>query len=97
MIKTLSLLLRGSAAAAVEDLADTHALLLLDQQMRDAEAALLRAQRAVAVTWLKDVRDGRRVEALLVRVAELEPRARAALAAGREDLATPSLGSDRRV
>ena len=88
MIKTLSLLLRGSAAAAAEDLADTHALLLLDQQMRDAEAALVRAQRALAVARAEDAQEGRRVEALLVRVAELEPRARAALAAGREDLAT---------
>ncbi len=88
MIKTLSLLLRGSAAAAAEDLADSHALLLLDQQMRDGEAALARAKRALAVAGAEDAQEGRRIEASLARIAELEPRARAALAAGREDLTT---------
>ncbi len=87
MIKTLSLLMRGTAAAVAEDLADRHALLLLDQQMRDGEAALARAQRALAVARAEDAQEMRRIESSLARIAELEPRARAALAAGREDLA----------
>ncbi len=93
MIKTLSLLLRGSAAAAAEDLADSHALLLLDQQMRDAEAALARARRALAMAAAEDAQEQRQMEASLRRIAELEPRARAALAAGREDLAAEAAGT----
>ena len=38
MFKTLIALRRASAGAAAEQLADAHALLLLDQQIRDAQA-----------------------------------------------------------
>lgn len=88
MLKTVITLLRGSAAAAAEDLADQNALLLLDQQMRDAQSSLLAAQRALAVALAEDAQEGRRTSALQERMAGLEVRARAALAAGREDMAT---------
>ena len=39
MFKTVLTLFRGSVAAAGEELEDRSALLILDQQMRDAAAA----------------------------------------------------------
>ncbi len=88
MLKTLVTLVRGSQAAAGEQLADQHALLLLDQQMRDAAATLSHAQRALAVALAEDAQEGRRCAAAQERAAGLEQRARAALAAGGEALAT---------
>ncbi|MEJ1976082.1 MAG: PspA/IM30 family protein [Acetobacteraceae bacterium] len=87
MIKTVITLIRGSAAAAAEDLADRNALLILDQQMRDAQASLGRAQRALAVALAEDAQEGRRIDAAVERIARLEDRARAALAGSRQDLA----------
>ena len=88
MLKTLVTLVRGSQAAAAERLADQHALLLLDQQMRDAAGSLSHAQRALALALAEDTQEGRRCTAAQERVAGLEQRARAALAAGSEALAT---------
>ncbi len=88
MIKTLVTLVRGSAAASAEELADRHALLILDQQMRDARAGLDRSQRALAIALAEDARELQRMEALTQRITGLEDRARAALAANRTDLAT---------
>jgi phage shock protein A len=87
MIKTLVTLMRGSAAASAEELADRHALLILDQQMRDSRASLGRSQRALAVALAEDAREVQRAGSLTQRIAGLEDRARAALAADREDLA----------
>ena len=60
MIKTFITLMRGSAAASAEELADRHALLILDQQMRDCQASLGRSQRALAVALAEDAREGQR-------------------------------------
>ena len=88
MLKTLMTLMRGSAAAAAEDLADRNALLILDQQMRDVQANLGRAQRALAVALAEDAQEALRDTAATQRIGALESRARAALASNREDLAT---------
>src|SRR5229473_566338 len=45
MFKTVLTLFRGSVAAAGEELEDRSALLILDQQMRDAAAAVERSKR----------------------------------------------------
>ncbi len=87
MFKTLIALRRASAGAAVEPLADAHALLLLDQQIRDAQAGFGRAQRALAVALAEQAQETLRSEAIGQRMAALETRARAALAGQREDLA----------
>ena len=87
MLKTLVTLIRGGIAAAEEDVADRSALLILDQQIRDAAAATERARRALALAIAQDEAEGRRLEATLSRIADLENRAREALAASREDLA----------
>jgi phage shock protein A len=86
MLKTVWTLMRGAAAAAEEDLLDQNALLILDQQIRDAAAATERAKRALALAIAQDEAEGKRLEATLARIADLETRARAALAGRRDDL-----------
>jgi phage shock protein A len=88
MFKTMLTLFRGSVAVAEQEFADRSALLILDQQIRDAGGALERARRALAVAIAQDEAEGKRLEATLTRLADLEERASAALAAGRDDLAT---------
>jgi phage shock protein A len=74
-------------AAAGEELEDRNALLILDQQMRDAATAVERAKRTLALAIAQDQQEGRRLDATNARIADLEIRATAALDGGREDLA----------
>jgi len=87
MFKTVLTLFRGSVAAAGEELEDRTALLILDQQMRDAAAAVERSKRSLALAISQDQQEGRRLETTRARIADLEVRATAALDGGREDLA----------
>jgi phage shock protein A len=87
MFKMLVTLMRGAAAKAEEDFGDRHALLLLDQQIRDAASATERAKRALSIAIAQDEAEGKRLETTLARIADLEERATAALADRRDDLA----------
>ena len=87
MFKTVLTLFRGSVAASGEELEDRTALLILDQQMRDAAAAVERSKRGLALAIAQDQQEGRRLETTRARIADLEVRATAALDGGREDLA----------
>ena len=87
MFKTLFLLIRGSAASAAEELADRNALLILDQQMREASAAIERAKRALALAIAQDGAEAKRLDAAIARIADLEVRVKAALEAGNEGIA----------
>ncbi|MCJ2006535.1 PspA/IM30 family protein [Methylobacterium sp. E-041] len=87
MLKLLNLLARGKVARATEDLHDRNALLILDQQIRETRAALERSRRALAVAIAGDQAEARRGAEIDARAADLEGRAVAALAAGRDDLA----------
>jgi phage shock protein A len=87
MFKTVFTLFRGSVAVVEEELEDRSALLVLDQQMRDAAAAVERSKRSLALAIAGDQQEGRRLEATNARIADLEVRATAALDGGREDLA----------
>jgi phage shock protein A len=93
MFKTLFVLARGAVAAAEEEVVDRSALLILEQQIRDAATAVERGKRALAVAVAHDEGEGKRLEATLARIADLEERAVAALAAGREDLASEAADS----
>src|SRR5215831_17220255 len=93
MFKTLSALVRGAAAAAEEEMIDRSTLLILDQQIRDAAAAVERGKRALAVAIAHDESEAKRLEATIARIADLEERAVAALAGGREDLASEAAES----
>jgi phage shock protein A len=87
VFKTIVTLMRGAAARAEEEVTDRSALLILDQQIRDAAAAIERSKRALALAIAQDEAEGKRLEATLKRLADLEERAVAALAGGRDDLA----------
>ncbi|WP_050405666.1 PspA/IM30 family protein [Bradyrhizobium embrapense] len=87
MFKTVLTIFRGSVAAAEEELQDRTALVVLDQQMRDAAAAVDRSKRTLALAIAGDQQEGRRLEATNARIADLEVRATTALEGGREDLA----------
>src|SRR6516164_9656123 len=88
MLKTLITMVRGRTARIAEELGDQNALLVLDQQMRDATGALDRAKKALAIAIAQDGQELQRQDATLARIADLETRAVAAIDAGREDLAT---------
>jgi phage shock protein A len=87
MFKTVLTLFRGSVAATGEELEDRSALLILDQQMRDASSAVERSKRTLALAIAQDQQEGRRLDTTNTRIADLELRATAALDGGREDLA----------
>jgi phage shock protein A len=88
MFKTLITIVRGRAGAIAEEVADQNALLILDQQMRDAAGALDRARKALAIAIAQEGQEGQRLEATRARIEDLETRAVAAIEAGRDDLAT---------
>jgi phage shock protein A len=88
MLKTLITLVRGRSFAIAEEVIDQNALLILDQQMRDATGALDRAKKALAVAIAQESQEGQRLNATQSRIEDLETRAIAAIAAGRDDLAT---------
>ena len=87
MLKTIVTLVRGATFRAEEEFADRSALLILDQQIRDAAAGIERAKRALAVAIAQDEAEGKRLETTLSRIADLEERAVAALNGGSEELA----------
>jgi phage shock protein A len=87
MFKTVLTLFRGGIAVAEEQLEDRTALVILDQQMRDAAAAVDRSKRTLALAIAQDQQEGRRLETTNACIADLELRATAALDGGREDLA----------
>lgn len=87
MLKTLMTLIRGGTAAVGEEIADRNALVILDQQMRDATTALERAKRALALAIAQDGQEGRRLDAVKAQIADLETRVSVALTAGSKVLA----------
>jgi phage shock protein A len=87
MLKALSTLLRGAAAAAEEDFTDRNALLILDQQIRDVAAGVERSKGALALALAQEEAERERLERTRTRIKDLEERAVAALRGGREDLA----------
>src|SRR5262245_49783920 len=87
MFKTIVTLVRGATARAEEEFADRSALLILDQQIRDAAAGIERPKRALAVAIAQDEAEGKRLDTTVNRIADLEERATAALAGGGDDLA----------
>lgn len=87
MMKLFRLLARGAAARAEEEMYDRHALLVLDQQVRETRASLERSRQALAAAVAADRAEARKLGEIEARAADLEIRAVAALEGGREDLA----------
>jgi phage shock protein A len=88
MFKTLMLILRGMAAQAEETEAERHALLILDQQIRDVAAGIKASKRALALAIVQDGHEGKRLGEHDARLCELEAGAVEALRSGRNDLAS---------
>lgn len=87
MLKMFLTFVRGGVAIAEERFADRNALLILDQQMRDAATAFERAKKALAIAIAQDRQETERLASSSARIVDLENRVAAALAAGDENLA----------
>jgi phage shock protein A len=87
MFKLFVTLMRGKNADAAETLSDAVALPLLRQQLRDCAAGLETARRSVAMVMAYESREQKSAERITAQLADLETRALAALAKGRDDLA----------
>ena len=87
MFKQIITLFRGAAHTASEDFTDRHALLILQQQMRDSAHALAAARKAVAVAMAQNKQEQAQYERLVERLKDLEDRAVAALEQEKHDLA----------
>ncbi len=88
MLKTLNTLLRGQLAEAEDTLIDRNAVALLNQKIRDAEAGMNAAKLSLTGLIKRDRLEERQLEVIANRIADLEPRVRAALKAGDEAQAT---------
>src|SRR6201995_2541874 len=88
MIKSFWTLVRGTVYAAEQEAVDRSALLVLDQQIRDAAAGIDRAKRALAIAIAQDEAEGKRLDTTLTRIADLEERTLAARNGGRDELAS---------
>lgn len=88
MLKVFATLVRGAAAEAEEAVFDANAIRILEQQLRDAAGALEHAKKELACVMAHRASEARATEALNARIRELEQSGAAAIAAGRDDLAT---------
>src|SRR5215472_13584694 len=84
MLKTLVTMVRGRTALIAEELGDQNALLILDQQMRDATGALDGAKKALAVATAQESQEQQRLDATHARITDLETGAIATLEAERD-------------
>lgn len=88
MIRTLQTLFRATAAEAEEALIDANGTTLLAQHLRDAKANVKVGQKTCATLMARRTAEERRFLSLIAEIAEREDQARAALAAGQDDLAS---------
>lgn len=87
MRRLFQTLIRGAAADVEEAVIDQHGLRILQQQIREAAAAIEAARRELACAMAHRSAEARAVDALSARITELEDSAGKAIAAGRDDLA----------
>lgn len=80
--------LRGGATEVGEAIVDTQALRILDQEIRDADSAVIQARNELAKMIARQKLSGDRIGEYDRKLADLETKALAALNAAREDLAT---------
>jgi phage shock protein A len=87
MLNVLKTLFLGASARAEEQLTDHFAIDLIEQKIRESEAALSLAKSTLAALIIRQRSEQQTLSRLNAQVADLEQRAREALAAGRDDLA----------
>ena len=87
MIKQILTLMRGATNSAADDFTDRHALILLEQQMREATHSVTAARKAVAIAIAQSRQEQIQHESLEKRITDLEQRTIAALKQDKQDLA----------
>lgn len=87
MLEFMVTLLKGKAARVEEAVAEKHALMILEQQVREAAAEVERSRKALALAIAQDEGEAKRAARIEARIKDLEDRAVAALGGGRDDLA----------
>lgn len=87
MLNVLKTLFLGASARAEEQLTDHFAIDLIEQKIRESEGALSLAKSTLATLIIRQRNEQQTLSRLNAQVADLEQRAREALAAGRDDLA----------
>lgn len=87
MLNVLKTLFLGASARAEEQLTDHFAIDLIEQKIRESEAALSMAKSTLAALIIRQRNEQQTLNRLHAQIADLEQRAREALAAGRDDLA----------
>lgn len=87
LIGKLFTALRGGAHEAGQAVADSQALRILDQELRDAEAALSKSKTELTAVMAKRELNARKAAELQAKVEQLEASAGAALDLGNEELA----------
>lgn len=88
MFATMKTLFAGASARAEEQVRDHYSIELIDQKIREAEANLKAAKLGLASLIQRERSERRQVEGITDRITELTQRARAAMAADREEMAT---------
>lgn len=87
MFKTLTTLLTASQARAEDRVRDAFAIELIDQKIRESDAALKAAKATLASLIQRQRNEARSLDALTARIADMTARTRAALTAGNDHLA----------
>jgi len=87
MLKLFTTLARGAVAEAEEAVFDANSIRVLEQQLRDAAAALEQSRRELACAMAYQASEDRAVTMLSDRIGVLEGSGRKAIEGGRDDLA----------
>ncbi len=88
MFNTINTLFKGANARAEEKFRDHFAIDLIDQKIREAQVGLQAAKSTLASLIMRERNEQRQIEALKSRVDKLTESTVAALADGREKLAS---------
>ncbi|GAB3119308.1 PspA/IM30 family protein [Novispirillum itersonii] len=78
---------KGAVTEVAESIADSQALRILDQEIRDAETALSKARDELAALMAKRALQDRKITELKEQIAGYETKGGKALSLGQEDLA----------
>lgn len=86
MFATMRTLFAGASARAEEQVRDHYSIELIDQKIRESETTLKAAKLGLASLMQRERSERRQMETLLTRITDLNARARAALAEGRDEM-----------
>jgi len=87
MFATMKTLFAGASARAEEQVRDHYSIELIDQKIRESEANLKAAKVGLASLIQRERSERRQANQIADRIAELTVRAKAAMEAGRDDMA----------